>query len=324
MGVVSGGMGRETVADPRPVKGTAPMISRRSFLAVTAGAGAGLFLAACGSSDDDSQAGTGADGEGDVEAGAPTPSGVYDLVRRFPTTVLVPGLVRMPISLGLNGEPLTDGPDELTGQILDEAGDVVLSGLTATKRSEGLPHAYWSFVADMSTTGIYTLQVDGAAPQGAAFQVSDPSTVAIPLVGEPLPPFDTPTIDDAGGVDPICTQVPPCPLHDISLADALADGKPVAYLIGTPAYCQTGVCGPILDLLLELRADFGEEMTFIHAEVYADDTLKETAPAVQAYELDFEPLLFVTDATGNLVARLDAVFDKSEMRDAIELALADG
>ena len=56
-------------------------------------------------------------------------------------------------------------------------------------------------------------------------------------------------------------------------------------------------------------------MTFIHAEVYADDTLKETAPAVQAYELDFEPLLFVADATGNLVARLDAVFDKSEMRD---------
>ena len=297
------------------------MISRRSFLAVTAGAGAGLFLTACGSSDDGDEAGTGASGDGSVDAGGPTPSGVYDLVRRFPTTVLVPGMVRMPISLALDGEPLTDGPDELTGQILDEAGDVVLSGLTAAKRSEGLPHAYWSFLADMSTTGIYTLQVDGAAPQGAAFQVSDPSTVPIPLVGEPLPPFDTPTVDDAAGVDPICTQVPPCPLHDISLADALTDGKPVAYLIGTPAYCQTGVCGPILDLLLELREDFGEEMTFIHAEVYADDTLKETAPAVQAYELDFEPLLFVTDATGNLVARLDAVFDKSEMRDAIELAL---
>jgi hypothetical protein len=297
------------------------MISRRSFLAVTAGAGAGLLLTACGSSDDSDQSGADAGGDGSVDDGGTTPSGVYDLVRRFPTTVLVPGIVRMPISLGLSGEPLTDGPDELTGQIIDEAGDVVLSGLTATKRSEGLPHAHWSFLAEMSTTGIYTLQVDGAAPQGAAFQVSDPSTVAIPLVGEPLPPFDTPTVDDAGGVDPICTQEPACPLHDISLADALADGKPVAYLIGTPAYCQTGVCGPILDLLLELRDEFGDEMTFVHAEVYADETLKETAPAVQAYELDFEPLLFVTDATGTLVARLDAVFDKSEMRDAIELAL---
>lgn len=297
------------------------MITRRSFLAATAGAGAGLLLIACGGSDDEDEAGSGAGTDGTEDDDSTTPSGVYDLVRRFPTTVLVPGIVRMPISLGLDGEPLTDGPDELTGQILDEAGDVVLSGLTATKRSEGLPHAYWSFVADVSTTGIYTLQVDGAAPQGAAFQVSDPSTVAIPLVGEPLPPFDTPTVDDAGGVDPICTQEPACALHDISLADALADGRPVAYLIGTPAYCQTGVCGPILDLLLELRDEFGDEMTFIHAEVYADDTLKETAPAVQAYELDFEPLLFVTDATGTLVARLDAVFDKSEMRDAIEMAL---
>ena len=296
------------------------MISRRSFLAVTAGAGAGLLFTACGSSDDD-RAGTGAGGQGSVDDGGTTPSGVYDLVRRFPTTVLVPGTLRLPISLGLNGEPLTDGPDELTGQIVDEAGDVVLSGLTAMKRSEGLPHAYWSFVADVETTGIYTLQVDGAAPQGAAFQVNDPTMVAIPLVGAPLPPFDTPTVDDARGVDPICTKEPFCPLHDVSLTDALADGKPVAYLIGTPAYCQTGVCGPILDLLLELREDFGDKMTFIHAEVYADDTLKETAPAVQAYELDFEPLLFVTDAAGSLVARLDAVFDKSEMRDAIELAL---
>ncbi|MET0911271.1 MAG: hypothetical protein ABWZ99_17540 [Ilumatobacteraceae bacterium] len=289
---------------------------------MTAGAGAGLLLSACGSGDDDGQAGAGEDGA--VDAGGPTPPGVYDLVRRFPTTALVPGVVRMPISLGRDGEALVDGPDELTGQIVDEAGTMVLSGLTATKRNEGLPHAYWPFVADIPTAGIYTLQVDGAAPQGAAFQVNDPSTVLIPLVGQPLPPFDSPTVDDPGGVDPICTQEPPCPLHDISLTDALANGKPVAYLIGTPAYCQTGVCGPILDLLIDLRDEFGDQVTFIHAEVYRDDTLDETAPAVQAYQLDFEPLLFVADAAGTLVARLDAVFDQSEMRDAIELALTGG
>ena len=148
----------------------------------------------------------------------------------------------MPISLGLDGEPLTDGPDELTGQILDEAGDVLLSGLTAPSGARA-HHAQLGVRRRYGDDGDHTLQVDGAAPQGAAFEVNDPSTVAIPLVGEPLPPFDTPTVDDPGGVDPICTQVPPCPLHDISLADALADRKPVAYLIGTPAYCLTGVCG---------------------------------------------------------------------------------
>ncbi|MGD9703839.1 MAG: hypothetical protein AB7Q42_21550 [Acidimicrobiia bacterium] len=305
------------------------MITRRSFLASAVGAGAGLVLVACGSNDDGGADGGAAvddttDDGGTADGGGTTPSGVFDLVRRFPTTALVPGMVRMPISLGRDGQALTDGPDELTGQIVDESGAVLVDGLTATKRSEGLPHAYWPFVADVPTTGIYTLLVDGAAPQGAAFQVNDPSTVAIPLVGDPLPPFDTPTVDDARGVDPICTQEPPCPLHDVTLTEALASGKPVAYLVGTPAYCQTGVCGPILELLLELREEFGNEMTFLHAEIYSDETLKETSPAVQAYQLDFEPLLFVADATGTLVARLDAVFDKSEMRDAIELALAGG
>jgi hypothetical protein len=300
------------------------MLTRRTFL-LAAGAGAGLALSGCGSGPSSNETqGTGAAGSDDgtagtaVDDGGTTPPGVYDLVRRFPITTLVPGRVRLPMSLGRDGVPLVDGPDELRGRIVDEGGTVVVDELVATKRSEGMPNAYWAFVADLPDAGIYTLLVDGAAPQGAAFQLNDPSTVAIPLVGQPLPPVDTPTVADGRGVDPICTRVPPCPLHDVTLAEALASGTPVAYLIGTPAYCSTGVCGPILDLLLELRDEFGD-IAFVHADVYADDTLKTIAPAVTAYALDFEPVLFVADATGTLVARLDAVFDQSEMREALQL-----
>lgn len=289
-------------------------LSRRSFLAV---AGASVVVAACGGSGDDEARGD----AGTTDDGGTTPDGVYDLVRRFPTTALVPGSVRLPISLGRNGQALTDGPDELVGRIVDEQGSVVVDDLRAAKRNEGLPHAYWSFVADIGATGIYTLLVDGAAAQGAAFQVNEPASVAIPLVGEPLPPFDTPTTADGRGVEPICTREPACPLHEHTLTEALDSGTPVAYLVGTPAYCQTGVCGPILDLLLELRDELGDQVAFVHAEVYTDDTLEEVAPAVLAYNLDFEPLLFVTDSAGVLIERLDAVFDKSEMRDALTRAI---
>ena len=295
--------------------------TRRSFLVT---AGASIVVAACGGSDDEGQgaAGTTAGGaDTTTDDGGTTPEGVYDLVRRFPTTALVPGTVRMPISLGRDGEALSDGPEELVGRIVDEQGAVVVDDVRATKRKEGLPHAYWPFIADIDAPGIYTLLVDGAAPQGAAFQVNDPASVAIPLVGEPLPPFATPTTDNGRGVDPICTRDPECPLHDHTLTEALEGGTPVAYLVGTPAYCQTGVCGPILDLLLELREELGDKVAFVHSEIYTDDTLKEVAPAVLAYNLDFEPLLFVTDASGILIERLDAVFDKSEMRDALTKAL---
>ena len=50
---------------------------------------------------------------------------------------------------------------------------------------------------------------------GATFDVAEPGSVTVPSPGDPLPPFDTPTTDDAGGVDPICTLEPEhCPFHD--------------------------------------------------------------------------------------------------------------
>ena len=122
-------------------------------------------------------------------------------------------------------------------------------------------------------------------------------------------------------MNPICTRDPACPLHKVSLTDALAKGKPVAYLIGTPAYCKTAVCGPVLDLLLAeqpKRPDF----TMVHAEVYTDDTLEAIAPAVTAYHLNFEPALFVANDQGVLVARLDSIYDTRELTAALDLAVA--
>ena len=94
-------------------------------------------------------------------------------------------------------------------------------------------------------------------------------------------------------------------------------GKPVVYLLGTPAYCQTGTCTPALDALLAAHKSFGDQAIFIHAEVYSDNTATVSAPAVTAHKMTFEPALFITDAKGKLVERLDAIFDSSEVLDAL-------
>lgn len=178
---------------------------------------------------------------------------------------------------------------------------------------------YWGFVADITEAGFYTLQVDGGPPDGVAVQVNEPAAVKIPRPGQPLPPFDTPTAADGRGVDPICTRDPICPLHDVTLTEALAAGRPVAYLIGTPAYCQTGVCGPVLDFLLDAHDRLGDAVTMVHADIYTDGTLKTVSPAVLAYELDFEPVLYLADAKGMIVDRLDAVWDRDELDTALAL-----
>jgi len=57
----------------------------------------------------------------------------------------------------------------------------------------------------------------------------------------------------------------------------------------------------------------GDSAVFVHADVYADRTATTLAPAVQAYKLTFEPVLFVAGADGVITNRLDGVFDRAEI-----------
>lgn len=240
------------------------------------------------------------------------------MVQRFSNSGLVPGNVRLPISLantaGILDNAATEKFDTLTASVKDlVSGDTVVASVTATKHGKDLAYPYWPFTVAIDTPGTYSLVVEGGSPDGGAFQVLEPSTVTMPVVGGPLPAFDTPTVDNPRGVDPVCTLTPaPCPFHSVSLTEALASKKPVAYLIGTPAHCKTGTCAPALEALVtESRS--ADRFVFVHAEVYKDNTATTLAPAVEAYKLQFEPILFVAAADGTIRHRLDGVFDAAEI-----------
>jgi len=284
------------------------MISRRQFVTgtlATFGLGGSLsFLTSCASS----------------TPGAATE--LFQVVQRFPQ-VLVPGSVRIPISLanqaGLLGKTSgVDLPTELRAQLLNsETGEVVVADMVAMRHDANINPPYWPFRVDIAETGIYSLVIEGGTQDGAGVQIMDPTTISIPLIGTPLPGFDTPTISNARGVNPLCTRIPePCPLHDITLNEALKRGKPIAYLVGTPAHCQTGTCSPALEALLEMRELVGDRITMLHTEIYTDDTATIVAPAVEALNMTFEPALFITDAKGVLVERFDAIFDAVEITEA--------
>ena len=288
-----------------------PTHSRRRFLALSASLGLGGLVAACGGS---------SSGSGAIDG----VSGTLQVVKRFPTTGLVPGSIRLPISLGdTSGKLLTDGkvklPQTLTGKVIDAAsGDVVIASVSANKHDTNMATPYWPFIVDVQKVGIYLLILDAAPESEMSFQVEERENVLSPLVGDPLPPFDTPTLDNSRGVDPICTRSEgACPFHDITLTQALKSGKPVVYMIGTPAYCTSGTCAPGLDALVELAKKIGDAAVFVHADVFTDKTATTPAPAVLAYKLTYEPLLYITDAKGMLMNRLDAVFDVTEMSSAL-------
>ena len=294
-------------------------VSRRLLLG---GAAASAFLVACGSSDGESSS-------ADADAGDPGSTapgiafGTYVLAQRFPQNVQEPGLQRLPISLATaDGRIVSDGPDTLNASVDDADGNPLGIDISAVRRDlESGP--YYSFRVPIETPGIYYLMVEGGPEGGAAFQVMEPGSVPVPGPGDSMPPFDTPTVDDGRGVDPICTREPePCPFHDVTLTDALLSGKPVAYLVGTPAFCQTGTCAPALESMIDIQDRFGETFTWVHAEVYTDNTATTPAPAVDAASLTFEPSLFVIAPDGTVIERLDAIWDQTELVEVLERASA--
>lgn len=205
---------------------------------------------------------------------------------------------------------------------ITHAGSIVAS-LTVDRRDAGIITPYYPVVFTPPTPGQYVAEVAGAAP--VPFTVVTEADVPLLQVGDLLPSIDTPTVVDPRDVDPICTRAVPCGLHDVSLRDALATGQPTALLVSTPGFCQTDICGPVLDLLINsLRGRPG--LTAIHAEVYknpiefSQGTFPETTEVVDALRLPYEPQLLVADASGTIVARLDITWDRGELDDALALA----
>jgi hypothetical protein len=237
---------------------------------------------------------------------------------------LVPGNVRLPFSLANQAGLLTtesglDLPSTLTAKLVNaDTQEVVAESLSADRHDTGLSIPYWPFRVDIDKPGIYTLIVDGGPAEGAAIQVLNATEVLIPLIGSQLPGFDTPTFDDHRGVEPLCTRTPePCEFHNITLNEALALKKPIAYLVGTPAHCQTGTCAPALESLINVKKSIGDAMTFLHTEIYTDDKATTVAPSVVALKMEYEPAIYITDASGKIIDRFDAVFDADEINAAI-------
>ena len=253
------------------------------------------------------------------------PDGVQ-LVQRFPQ-ILVPGEVRLPISLAQqSGIITTDSdfkfPQTLTAKIADLSTDEVINeDISVDLHGVEIANPYYPFRTNIDKPGNYLLIVDGGSQDGAAFSVLERDQVLLPKVGDTLPRFDTPTFADARGVDPICTRLPkPCPFHELTLTEALQLKKPVAYLVGTPAHCSTGTCTPALNQLIGVARTLGDRVVFVHAEVYTDDTATVVAPAVKAFAMTFEPALFIVNANSKIVERLDAVFDTKEITEALARA----
>jgi hypothetical protein len=150
------------------------------------------------------------------------------------------------------------------------------------------------------------------------FSLQLPAAAVAPVPGEAAPRAASPTKADTLGVKPICTRVPQCPLHTVSLSDVVGTGRPVAVLFATPALCSSQYCGPVLDELLAIRKPYEERVTFVHVDIYTNLRGSAESPTVTAWQLPSEPWLYTIDGAGNIVARIDTAFGRSEIQGLLD------
>lgn len=140
----------------------------------------------------------------------------------------------------------------------------------------------------------------------------------MPREGEKAPTIDTPTASDVGGdLAKITTRVPPDTQNRVNYADVLGK-EPILLLFATPQFCQSRVCGPVVDVAEQVKEEYGEDAAFIHMEIFNDnDPNKGVRPQVRAFNLPSEPWLFAIDRQGTIQAEVEGAFGVERLTDAV-------
>lgn len=125
-----------------------------------------------------------------------------------------------------------------------------------------------------------------------------------PMVGQKAIASKSPTTADPGKVDPICTRDPVCSMHDLTIADAIANGKPTVINFGTPRYCTSRTCGPVVDYIEQAKSKVEDDANFVHVEVWKDDESVQRSdgevPAFSEWKLATEPWTYFVGADGEI------------------------
>lgn len=171
------------------------------------------------------------------------------------------------------------------------------------------------------------VDLEGRQEVKAAFKVLPKHEV--PAVGDPAPATQNLTVTTPGAppeaIDSRAsagTPVPDAELHQTTVAQALAEKRPVVLVISTPTYCVSQFCGPVTDMIVDLAKTYGNKARFIHIEVWKDYKAKQLNDAAQEWiakgEDINEPWVFLIGADGTVAARFDNIATRGDLEPLLQ------
>ena len=173
--------------------------------------------------------------------------------------------------------------------------------------------------------GVIATLTDGTDLKvGASLEVK--RTSSTPPIGSLAPKSESKTASDAAGLADITTDPNPDPdLYRATIASAIDEARPLLVAFATPAYCRTATCGPQMNIIKEMKAEYSDRMNFIHVEIYDNPaeirdqgiSAARTAPAIAEWGLPSEPWTFIVDGEGIVRAKYEGFVDSDELEIAI-------
>jgi hypothetical protein len=141
----------------------------------------------------------------------------------------------------------------------------------------------------------------------------------IPRPGEKAPKIQTPTAASVGGdLAELSTRVPPDTQNKVNYAEVFGK-EPILLLFTSPQFCQSRVCGPVVDVAEQAQHEFEGKANFIHMEIYNDnDPSKGVRPQVRQFHLPTEPWLFAINREGVVSAAIEGPFGTQLMDKTVE------
>jgi hypothetical protein len=200
------------------------------------------------------------------------------------------------------------------------------------RHADGAEHVHGG---DSSVRGLYVAQLNfaRAGDWGVELLVSQVSgafepirlsvtveeAAATPAVGSLAPRSRNLIAKDVKDLRQIDTSPRPDPrLHQVRIADAIAQGKPQLIVFATPQFCTSRMCGPVVDIVRTLLPTYGKRVAFTHQEIWQDFADKKVFPTVEEWRLFTEPWIFVVDGQGIIRAKFEGLVTARELESALQ------
>jgi hypothetical protein len=189
---------------------------------------------------------------------------------------------------------------------------------------------------EFAGAGDWALVADVPRPDGSVSKAEIRFEVGLTsesvAVGSSAPPSRNRTLRDVPSIAYLTTGTHRDPyLYQTTVADAIRSGQPTIVVFASPAFCTNAVCGPQVEVLSEVRQEYGDRANYVHIDYYQNPQEIQgsldravLSPHLAEWGLGSQEWTFVMARDGTVAAKFENFATREEIKAVLDAVLAAG